>query len=523
MRLGEWTGMRLITDLYDRGARRYPDRECFVFGETRRTYRDYAARGRQLGSAIERSGLEDQDRVGIFATNSIEYFEMVAGCEYGRFVAVMMNFRSAPPELEYMLEHSDPRILVFDEPTMPVVEAVRAGATGIRRYIYIATNGTGPCPDWATPFEAFMAEGDPAGPERRPQNGDHANLFYTSGTTGRPKGVPYDHAALINTALRNVQEEDCVMLQATPLFHVGGRLPPLGAMFRMGKAVITQTFDPVKWMETVQNERITVTFMVPVMMLAVLDHPDFGKYDLSSLRWVMAASTAIPPPLLTRAIEAFGPVFYIAYGSTEGGAICRMRKCETRADGPPEQTARLASVGHPEIWADVLILDDDGNEVPEGTVGEICVHSLGFRGYWRDEKATKEAMFGRYFRTGDMGYRDDRDYVYLVDRKKDMIISGGENIYSREVEDALLRHNAVQQAAVIGMPDERWGETVVAVVILKPGETVSEEELIEFSKTQLARYKCPKQVHFTDALPMSGTNKIDKVALRRTYAGKAPA
>lgn len=232
----------------------------------------------------------------------------------------------------------------------------------------------------------------------------------------------------------------------------------------------------------------------------------------------MAASTAIPPSLLTRAIEAIGPVFYVAYGSTETGGVTRLRRCETRADGPPEMTARLASVGQPEMAVEIAILDDEGKPVPHGEVGEICVVSYCFTGYWRDPQATQAAMHGPYLRTGDMGRFDDCGYLFLVDRKKDMIISGGENIYSREVEDALHRHAAVKQAAVIGIPDERWGERVAAVIVPRDGHVVTEEELIAFSQTQLARYKCPKTVTFVHDLPLSGPGKIDKLALRTAFS-----
>jgi acyl-CoA synthetase (AMP-forming)/AMP-acid ligase II len=511
--------MQTMADLYRRNARLYPEREIFVFGETRRTYGDFLDRIRRLASALERAGLGHQDRAGVFAANSIAYFEVYGACEIGAFIAAAFNFRSAVPELEYLIGHARPRVLFFDEAALDKVDAVRAGVTGIERYILMGGNA----PAWATAFEDFLNEGDPAGPDAVPAPGDYCNLFYTSGTTGRPKGVPWSHRVLLITASRTAPEEEMRILQVTPAFHVGGRAPSLGAIWNAGKTVLHSGFDATEWLETVQKERINVTFMVPMMMQAVLDHPRLHDYDVSSLQWVMAASTAIPPPLLTRAIAALGPVFYVAYGSTENAGIARLRRAETRADGPPEMTARLASVGHPETPVEVVILDEDGNQVPQGEVGEICVKSHAFSGYWMDPEASAAAMAGEFFRTGDMGRFDERFYLYIVDRKKDMIITGGENVYSREVEDALHRHPAVQAASVIGLSDERWGERVTAVVVRRPEQEVAEADLIAFIQTQLARYKCPKQIWFAEALPLSGTGKIDKLALRAAYARAAGA
>ncbi len=506
--------MESMADLYELHARRYPDREIYVLDDVRRTYGEFLSRIRQLSTALERAGLARQDRAAIVAANSIEYFEVYGACEIGSFIAAAFNVRAAPPELDYLIGHCAPKLLFFDAVSLATVEAVRSSAVGVSRFVYIGRN----CPDWATPFETFLGEGDAAGPRTRPRRTDYCNLFYTSGTTGRPKGVPYTHHALLVTSERTALEEEMSLLQVTPAFHIGGRCPSLGAIWNAGKTVLRGSFDPADWLRIVECERINATFMVPMMMQAVLDHPRFGEHDISSLKWVMAASTAIPTPLLIRAVEAMGPVFYVAYGSTECGGVTRLRRTETRADGPPEMTARLASVGHSETPVEIALLDDDGSPVPHGEVGEICVKSYCFSGYWNDDKATAEAMHGDYFRTGDMGRFDERDYLYLVDRRKDMIISGGENIYSREVEDALHRHPAVQSAAVIGVADQRWGERVLAVVVVRPDMDVDEAALIEFSQTQIAKFKCPKDVRFVAELPLSGTGKVDKLALRALYA-----
>jgi acyl-CoA synthetase (AMP-forming)/AMP-acid ligase II len=252
---------------------------------------------------------------------------------------------------------------------------------------------------------------------------------------------------------------------------------------------------------------------------ALLDHPQIDDYDLSSLELVMLASTTIPTDLLRRALERFGQIFYLAYGSTEGGGVCRLPRHEVRLDGGEDMTRRLASVGHFEPECDGVILDDDGNPCPTGVVGEVCIiNSFNFHGYWNNDNATRASMHGRAFRTGDLGYMDEQGYVFLVDRKKDMLITGGENVYSREVEDALGLHPAVREAAVIGKPDPKWGETVCAIVMLHPGAALAEADLIAFARTQLAGYKCPKTVVFVDDMPRQNTGKTDKMMLRKLYA-----
>ncbi|HEY6868542.1 MAG TPA: AMP-binding protein, partial [Novosphingobium sp.] len=321
------------------------------------------------------------------------------------------------------------------------------------------------------------------------------------------------------SARSTANRPDLSLLQISPAFHVGGRGPSLGAYWVGGKTVLHKSFDPTAFLETVQAERINASFMVPAMLLALLDHPRIEDYDLSSLGLVMLASTTIPTDLLRRGIERFGHVFYIAYGSTEAGGVTRLPQHEVRLDGPEAMTRRLASVGHFEPECNGTILDDDGRPCAIGEVGEVCViNPHMFRGYWNNDNATRAAMHGSsIFRTGDLGYMDEQGYVFLVDRKKDMLITGGENVYSREVEEALDRHPAVRESAVIGKPDPKWGESVCAVIVLQPGASLTAEELVAFARTQIAGYKCPKTVIFVDDMPRQGTGKTDKVALRKLH------
>lgn len=507
-----------LGQILERNARWFPDRPAFVLGDDRLTYRQLYQRGSRLASALEKAGVVQQARIGILSQNSLEHFEIFAAGDIGGFISAPVSFRAAPPELEWLLTDSGATVLFFEHIYADTVEGLRGKLPNIGLYVCIG----GLAPEWARDYEGVLATGDPDGPLHRSTMDDYADLFYTSGTTGRPKGVPHTHKTAIISARAVAHHEALSLLQISPAFHVGGRGPSFGAFWVGGKIVLHKSFDATAFLATVQKERINATFMVPAMLIALLDHPHIDDYDISSLELVMLASTTIPTELLKRALARFGPVFYLAYGSTEAGAVCRLPGYEVNLDGDEKAIARLASVGRWESEIDGVILDEEGNEVPIGTVGEVCVrNSHYFSGYWNNHNATLAAMHGNALRTGDMGYIDEQGYVFLVDRKKDMLISGGENIYSREVEEALDRHPAVRESAVIGKPDPVWGESVCAVIIRHPGAELTQEELAAFARTQIASFKCPKTVIFVDEIPRQATGKTDKVALRRLYAGDA--
>ena len=504
--------MKTVADLIERNEFCYPDRDAIVHGTRRVTYAQYARRSRQLGSALHRIGVRQQDRVGIFSTNNIEYFEAYGACEWSGFILALYNFRSAAPEVVHLLTDSAPSVVLFEAGFTELIDGVRNRFPDIT---WVCVGGD--APDWALAYEALIRKGDPAGPPFRATPEHYVYLFYTSGTTGKPKGVPWDHAGvLISTQEtgRN-QGHDVCWLQISPAFHVGGKFFMMGTMWMGGTSVLMSSFDPEIFLGIVEAERITHTFMVPMMMQTVMAHPQFSKERVKSLRSVMAASTAIPVPLLKQAIEAFGPVFFVAYGSTESGNVGELPKHELNPYGDEQTIKRLGSVGHLVPESGAVLLDDDGNICPPGKVGEVCVPPRYFRQYWNNSVATIEALRFGYFHTGDLGIMDDQGYLYLVDRKKDMIISGGENIYSREVEDALSTNPAVQSVAVVGKPNEKWGEVVKAFVVLKPGHSTNEHTLIAHCQTQIARFKAPKEIEFLDTMPLLGTGKIDKVSLRK--------
>jgi acyl-CoA synthetase (AMP-forming)/AMP-acid ligase II len=507
--------MKTYGDLIDRNALHYPNLDAYVMGDRRFTWREYAERVRRLSSSLERLGINRQDRLGILSTNTIEYYELYGVCEWAGYIAAPYNFRLAPPEVAWLLQDSAPHIVFFETDYTDLIDSLRHQFPGITHYVCIG----GDTPDWAIAYNTLIEDGDPQGGSLRAQPGDEVYLYYTSGTTGRPKGVPHNQEGALYSAMTQGRAigPDMRVLQITPAFHIGGKGFAQAAAWMAGTVVLHRAFDPLALLETVQKERITFTFMVAPMIQAVLDHPRFDEFDLSSLRQVMSASAAIPVPLLRRAIDKIGPVFFISYGSTETATICLLERHELQPDGDADAVRRLGSVGHfvPEI--DAVLLNDDGEPCQQGEVGEVCVCTPIFHGYWNNSAATIDALRHGYFHTGDLGMADEQGFIFLVDRKKDMIISGGENIYSREVEEALYRHEAVRDAAVIGVPDEKWGEAVKAVIVLGDGASATENDLIEFCRTQIARYKCPRSIAFVEALPVLGSGKIDKVTLRKQY------
>jgi acyl-CoA synthetase (AMP-forming)/AMP-acid ligase II len=468
----------------------------------------------QLASAVYRLGLRAQDRLGVLAMNCAEYLEVYGAGEVAPFIVAPVNYRLAPPEIAFVVRDAGPRIFFFEKQYEGTVETLRAQLPSVEHFVCIG----GEPPSWAVAYEGLLSTGSSDGPPIRPVGADVHAVMYTSGTTGRPKGAMLTHAGMValseSWAFELAADVGDKILLSMPVFHVGARSQGGAVTLRGGTLVLHRSFDAREILATIQRERITQVHLAPTLVQQVLDLPDVDDFDLSSIKTLNYAAAPMPLTVLKRALQRFGPVLINGYGQTEGSGTS-LRKWYHRPEGSPRDLMRLTSIGQPVLGTRVRIVDAQDEEVPTGSIGEICIDSPhNMVGYWNNSVATIETLRGGWLHTGDMGHVDEDGFVYLDDRKKDMIVSGGENVYSREVEEALMAHSSVADAAVIGLPDPRWGEAVKAVVVLKAGAKLSAEALIAHTRASIAGYKCPKSIEFVSELPRLPSGKVSKLALR---------
>ena len=507
--------MPIISD-FKAAALRKPDGLATCYRERRRSWSSVVARVARVAGGLRSLGVEPGDRVAIWALNNDRYVELYYALPWVGAVAVPVNTRLAPREVRAILEDSDSETLVFDDMSAPLL-GTTLGSGLAPRLVHCGDNAT---PDGAIGYEA-LAESTPIEDVGRGGE-DLYGIFYTGGTTGRSKGVMLSHRNIIAN-MENVaslfNDPDPVYLHAAPMFH----LADLGSTFFITGAAGTHAaiprFEPTDTLRAIAEFRVTATMLVPTMLNMLLQLPDLGRYDVSSLRYLTYGASPMPPAVMQRAFEAFpGIQFMQGYGMTELSPVATFLEAKYHVlDGP--LGGKLRSAGRAVGTAEVRVVDEHDQPVPPGTVGEIAVRGpMVMQGYWKQPELTAKAIRDGWMHTGDAGYLDDDGFLFIVDRVKDMIISGGENVYSIEVEAALHAHPAVMMCAVFGVPDARWGEAVHAVVVRKPEHSVSEPELIEFCRTRIAGYKCPRTVAFQDEpLPISGAGKILKKELRAPY------
>ena len=506
--------MQTIGELLERNARFYPHKEALVCEGRRYSYRQLVDRMRRVADGLHRLGLRRQDRVAILAMNCAEYMEVLGAGDWAGFIVATVNFRLAAPEMEWMLGDATPRVLVFEAQYADLVAGLRARLPGIVAYVCIG----GSAPDWAHGSEDMVASGSPDGPPFRSQPNDYGPLVYTSGTTGRPKGALRSQWRWVATAEGGVYASELSSetraLLTTPAFHVGVIGYALQVYWHAATVVLHRGFDAANVLAAIESERITFTFVVSAMLQALLDAPGMAATRLESLRNIVTAAAPVPVPLLKRAIVRLGTIFSVQYGATETAGTM-MFAHEVKPDGDERDVRRIGSVGHSAPRTQIRVVDDAGAECPLGVPGEVCTYTdQRIDAYWNNTAATLEALRDGWYHTGDIGHLDEDGYLFLVDRKKDMIISGGENIYSREVEEAVSAYPGVIECAVIGTPDAKWGEKVIAYLVLAPGLSASEAEVIAHCKRLIASYKCPKQVEVVTELPHTATGKLNKLTLR---------
>jgi acyl-CoA synthetase (AMP-forming)/AMP-acid ligase II len=443
--------------------------------------------------------------------NRPEYLEAQFAIWHAGLVAVPVNARLHRDEIAYILDHSGTSVVVTDEDHVEDIESL------VDTVETLVTVVTAPSERWE------RLTGSSPAPMADLQAQDPAWIFYTSGTTGRPKGCIWGHRELrqlvqVDAWLVDLQAPDRILI-VMPMFHVGGLVLSLSQHVRGGTAHLYRQFEPEDIIRGIERDKLTVLLLAPTMVQMLLDHPAIAGADLSSVRTILYSAAPMPSPVLRRAIEVFdGCGFVNLFGQTEICMFC-LSPLQHKPNGSEAERRQLTSVGQPYPNLEARILDDDDNDCPVGVPGEIVARSGAmFRGYWNNSVATVQTLRNGWVHTGDMGRIDEDGFLYLVDRKKDMIISGGENIYSREVEETLLQHSAISEAAVIGVPDPVWGENVCAVLVLKTGASAAEQDIIRHCQSLMASYKKPKIIHFVSELPKLVTGKINKMELRNRYA-----
>jgi acyl-CoA synthetase (AMP-forming)/AMP-acid ligase II len=490
-------------------ASRAPDRPITVFEGQDLTYADMETRVLALAGGLAERGVGRGDVVGLLSYNCPEFLQTVFAANALGAVAMPINWRLAAAEVRYILEHSEARVLVCDADLGSLGREATNGLEGALVRVRIgAADGDG----WVSLAELEATGGAPEVAITDPD--DVHRLMYTSGTTGRPKGVMITHANLAWKNLAHIVEfgftNGDLGLACGPLYHVGALDLTTTTLIAAGATTIVhRTFDAAAVVDELERSRVTTVWLAPAMVNAIMALPGVEERDLSSVRVVINGGEKMPIPLIERIQRTFPSAWFAdAYGLTETVSG------DTFLDRA-SIVSKLGSVGRPCLHLDLDVWDRDGRSVAPGEKGEVVLRGPKvFKGYWRDPEATAKAFAGGWFHTGDIGVRDDDGYLFIVDRLKDMIVSGGENIAGSEVERVLYEHGAVVEAAVVGRPDERWGEVPVAFVVLKPGAEVTEEELIGHCQQQLARFKVPKAVSFLDALPRNPSGKVLKRDLR---------
>jgi fatty-acyl-CoA synthase len=503
----------------------YPEKTAIVCGPKRFTYAQFAERAARLAGALRDIGVKPGDRVAFLSMNCHRLLEAYYGVLEAGAVLLPLNVRLAPDELAFVLNHAEASVLLLQNDFSGLVDAFRQKLSTVRSFCLLDRQ---PQAAWLLPqsYDEILAA---AAPYRLDITEFDENavgeLFYTSGTSADPKGVMLTHRNIylhaLCAALSRENPDDSAHLHTIPLFHANGWGAAHTLTLRGYKHVMTSRFDPVEVFRLIQDERVQSMGLVPAMAIALVNSPEFPKYDLSSLRWVSCGGSASSPTLIREVEEKLRCACYSGYGLTETAPVLTTSSMKPglRWEGEQRFTGQ-AMTGYAIFGVELRVVDAQDNDVARDgqQVGEIVARSDGvMEGYWKQPEATGEVMRGGWFHTGDLATWNPDGYILIVDRKKDIIISGGENVSSLEVEKTLLANPAVLEVAVIPVPDEKWGEVPKALVVLKPGAHLSESELIEFCRSHLAHYKCPRSVEFLESLPKTGTGKILKRELRKKY------
>jgi long-chain acyl-CoA synthetase len=495
-----------------------PNDTAVVFGARTRTWEELVDRVARFAGALTSLGLKRGDRVAVIALNSDRYIEAYFAVAWAGGVIVPGNTRWTLPEHTFALQDSGASFLLIDRTFAPLIRPIKA-ACPLRQVIYV---DDGPAPQGAISVEALISDAQPV-EDACGRGDDLAGIFYTGGTTGRSKGVMVSHGGLITAFLcQNAMvsfPDELVYLHSAPMFHLSGAQPLIGVTLVGGKHIVIPVFSPELAVRAIEAERATAGMFVPTMFAMLGDYVAEHPADFSSMTHVAYGAAPISEALLHRAVKMFPNArFMQAYGQSEIAGCATLLEPRFHKPGANGKSY-LRSAGRPIFGMDIKVVDEALEERPRGEVGEILIRSPGaMLGYWRNPELTGQTLLDGWIRTGDAAYMDEEGFVHLVDRLKDMMVSGGENVFSAEVENALASHHAIAACAVIGVPDSKWGERVHAIVQLKDGAAATADEITAHCKSLIASYKCPRSVEFrAEPLPLSAAGKILKTELRKPY------
>lgn len=522
----------LLADTLKKAYQFFPEKKAIVCGGRRWTYGEFFGRLSRLSHFLWKAGMEKGDRIAILHPNCHCFLEAYYAIALRGAAAVPLNYRLSARELALIMNDAGVRVLIVDPRFGQIVEEIRASLPTVEKIIWTG-DGKEVLPEEGRDlrYEEILAGLAAQIPDREITETDIAQIYYTSGTTGRPKGVMLTHKNVTVHALGTIAElqltDRDVWLHAAPLFHLADAWATWAVTWVGGTHVLVGEFDPPAVLTAMEQEAVTLTNLIPTMLNMLIHYPGVKDHDYRRLRVLLSGGAPIAPEVVRRIVETFGCDYIQTYGMTETSPYLTLSILKGHLlDKSPEEQLRFKSkTGREFIATELKVVNDEGREIrkDEKEVGEIIVRGDTVTpGYWQLPEETARAIKNGWLYTGDMAVMDDEGYVTIVDRRKDMIVTGGENVYSTEVENTLYLHPAVLECAVVGVPDDKWGEAVKGVVVLKPACTATEEELIGFCKERIARYKAPKSVDFILALPKTGSGKIEKKKLRDPYWTDAP-
>lgn len=509
--------LRIMADLPRFYGRETPDQIASIYQDRKTTYAQLDQYASQVANGLITDGVSTRGHVACLEVNTDTVLELALGCAKSNNVLCMINWRLAAPEIEYIVNNSDAEILFVGERFFDEVDKIKANLPKIKKIIAMS----GEHADWER-FSSWRDHQDREDPNLDIAGEDVFLMMYTSGTTGNPKGVLLSNAGFLASSIDdrddigwNTWERSDIGLLSMPAFHIGGMRWLSMSLIAGCTTVILPEFDPVIVMQAIEKYKITKAFLAPAAIQFILQTPGSRDIDYSSLGLIHYGGSPIPLELLKEVIEVFQCDFVGLYGLTETTAqTAYLPPRDHNVDGQE----RMRSVGKPLPFIQIRVEDSDGNILPPGEIGEICINSpSNMAGYWKLPEATAETLKDGWLRSGDAGYFAEDGYLYIHDRIKDMIISGGENIYPAEVESAIFGHPALADVAVIGVPDETWGEAVKAIVVLKEGQSATPEEIIAYAKERIASYKVPKSVDYVEVLARNPSGKLLKKDLKKQY------